>query len=201
MPEAVGEDQSSTPGRPGLSVVPTPPAKTPEEEAAETAQRKEEEERQAAAQARLEALQTAAEGRAEALRTLLGGRQGKGEVTRRFLNWSLLRLLDESYEDSFVRQVLGVEQPSDGEPDKAWLLLEYAAKNNDSLQRAAVALVCDMAEGQLQGEFPNFANPHVHLYYDYLARTGVYELSDVERAELQAAGVELPEPAKEEVTA
>jgi ParB/RepB/Spo0J family partition protein len=200
-PKATGDDQMPTSGRPGLSVVPTPPAKTPEEEAAEAALRAEEEARQAAAQARLEALQTAAEGRAEALRTLLGGRQGKGEVTRRFLNWSLLRLLDESYEDSFVRQVLGVEQPSDGELDEAWLLLEYAAKNNDSLQRAAVALVCDMAEGQLQGEYPNFASPHVQLYYDYLARTGVYELSNLERAELLAAGAELPEPTKEEVTA
>jgi ParB/RepB/Spo0J family partition protein len=177
--KATGDDQTPTPGRPELSVVPTTPAKTLEEEAAEAALRQEEEARQAAAQARLEALQTAAEGRAEALRTLLGGRQGKGEVTRRFLNWSLLRLLDESYEDSFVRQALGVEQPSDGEPEEAWLLLEYAAKNNDSLQRAAVALVCDMAEGQLQGEYPNFGNPHVQLYYDYLGRTGVYELSDV----------------------
>ncbi len=111
--------------------------------------------------------------------------RGKRQVTR------------ASYEDSFVRQVLGVEQPSDGEPDEAWQLLEYAAKNNDSLQRAAVAVVCDMAEEQLQGELPNFANPHVQLYYDYLYRTGVYELSEVERAELQAAGAELPEPAKE----
>jgi ParB/RepB/Spo0J family partition protein len=200
-PKATGDDQMPTPGRPGLSVVPTPPAKTPEEEAAEAARQKEEEARQAAAQARLEALQTAAEGRAEALRTLLGGRQGKGEVTRRFLNWSLLRLLDESYEPSFVRQVLGVDQPSDAEADAAWQLLEYAAKNNDSLQRAAVAVMCDMAEEQLQGELPNFASPHVQLYYEYLSRTGVYELSDVERAELLAAGAELLEPAKEEVTA
>ena len=200
-PKAVGEDQTPTPERPGLSVVPTPPAKPPEEEAAEAALRKEEEARQAAAQARLEALQTAAEGRAAALRTLLAGRQGKGEVTRRFLNWFVIRLLDESYEDSFVRQVLSVAQPSDGEPDEAWVLLEYAGKNTDSLQRAAVALVCDMAEQQLEGEFPNFANPHVQLYYDYLNRTGVYELSDVEREELAAAGAELPEPAKEEVMA
>jgi ParB family transcriptional regulator, chromosome partitioning protein len=165
-PITTGEDQAPTPGRPGLSVVPGPPEKTPEEEAAEAAQRAEDEARQAAAQARLEALQTAAEGRAAALRTLLAGRQGKGEVTRRFLNWFLLRLLDES-EDSFVRQVLGVEQPPDAE-DEAWQLLEYAAKNNDSLQRAAVAVACDMAEEQLQAEYPNFANPHVQLYYDYL---------------------------------
>jgi len=200
-PAATGEGQEATPGRPDLAVVPAPPEKTPEEEAAEAARLAEEEARQAAAQARLEALQTAAEGRAAALRTLLAGRQGKGEVTRQFLNWSLLRLLDESYEDGFVRQVLGVEQPSDGGADEAWQLLEYAAKNNDSLQRAAVAVVCDMAEEQLQGELPNFASSHVQLYYDYLSRTGVYELSDVERAELQAAGAELPEAAKEEVTA
>jgi ParB family chromosome partitioning protein len=200
-PEAVGEGQTVPGGRPSLAVVPTPPVRTPEEEAAEAARRAEEEARQAAAQARLEALQTATEGRAAALRTLLAGRQGKGEVTRQFLNWFLLRLLDESSEYGFVRQVLSVEEPSDTEAAEPWHLLEYAAKNKDSLQRAAVAVACDMAEEQLQGEFPNFANPHVQLYYDYLYRTGVYELSDVERAELQAAGAELPEPAKEEVTA
>jgi ParB/RepB/Spo0J family partition protein len=200
-PKATGEDQEATAGRPGLSVVPTPPEKTPEEEAAEAARQKEEEERQAAAQARMEALQAATEGRAAALRTLLAGRQGKGEVTRRFLNWFVIRLLDESYEDSFVRQILGVDQPSEGEAAEPLQLAEYAGKNNDSLQRTAVALVCDMAEQQLEGEFPNFANPHVQLYYDYLYRTGVYEPSDVERAELAAAGAELSEPAKEEVTA
>jgi ParB family transcriptional regulator, chromosome partitioning protein len=197
-PTAAGEGQVPTSGRPGLSVVPAPPEKTPEEDAAEAARRAEEEARQAAAQARLEALQTAAEGRAAALGTLLAGRQGKGEVTRRFLNWFLLRLLDESYEDSFVMQALSIEPLADAEADEAWQLLEYAAKNNDSLQRAAVAVACDMVEEQLQGEYPNFANPHVQLYYEYLAQTGVYELSDVERAELQAAGVELPEPPKEE---
>jgi len=188
--------------------VPTPPAKTPEEEATEAARREEEaarvaeeEARQAAAQARLEALQAAAEARAAAVRTLLSGRQGRAEVTRRFLNWFLLRLLDDSYEDAFVRQVLGVEPTTEAEAEGPWQLLDYAAKNTDSLQRAAVAVVCDVAEEQLQGEYPNFANPHVQLYYDYLCRTGVYELSEVERAELQAAGVEVPEAAKEEVTA
>jgi ParB/RepB/Spo0J family partition protein len=207
-PKATAADQTPMPARPDLSVVPAPPEKTPEQEAAEAAQREEEakrlaeeEARQAAAQARLEALQTAFEGRTAAIRTLLAGRQGKGEVTRRFLNWILIRLLDEAYDATFVHQVLAVDRPAGGEAGEAWQLTAYAAKNSDSLQRATVALVCDMAEQQLGGEYPNFANPVVHLYYNYLYQTGVYEPSDVERAELQAAGAELPEPAKEEVTA
>jgi ParB/RepB/Spo0J family partition protein len=196
-PESVTEgDQVPSGGRPDLSVVPTPPARTPEEEAAEAARRAEEEAQQAAAQARREVLKAAEEGRAAALRTLLDGRQGRGEVTRQFLNWFLIRLL-AAYDCPFVRGILGIERASDAEADETSQLLEYAAKNNDSLQRAAVALACEMAEEELEGEHPNFASPHAQLYYDYLAKTGVYELSDVERAELLAAGVELPELPKE----
>jgi hypothetical protein len=90
---------------------------------------------------------------------------------------------------------------AEAEAEEPWQLLNYATKNTDGLQRAAVAVACDMAEERLQGEYPNFGNAHVHLYYDYLCRTGVYELAEVEKAELEAAGAELPEPAQEGVTA
>src|SRR6266540_591283 len=45
-PAATGEGQEATPGRPDLAVVPAPPEKTPEEEAAEAARLAEEEARQ-----------------------------------------------------------------------------------------------------------------------------------------------------------
>jgi hypothetical protein len=212
--DASDRDESRPEVRPSLSVVPAP-ALTPEQEAAEAAfreqeaaRRAEEEAQRAAEQARLEALQTAAEGRAVALKTLLAGRLGKAEVTRQFLGWFLLRTVHDSYfDDTFVCQVLSLEQPdNEGDDAASWPVLEYAGQNKDSLQRAAVAVACHMAEAQLQGEFPNFESPVVHLYYDYLARTGAYELSDIERAELLAADAEIPEASeptgeKEEVTA
>jgi hypothetical protein len=54
-----------------------------------------------------------------------------------------------------------------------------------------------VAEEQLRGEYPNFQSRIVQLYYDFLRKAGVYELSDVERAELLAAGVEVPETVPE----
>jgi ParB/RepB/Spo0J family partition protein len=186
----------STPGeRPPLAVVPTP---TPEEEAEEVA-------RQAAAQARLEALQTAAEARTLALKTLLAGRLGRSaEPARQFVNWLLLRLVDDTADDSFARQVLGLEPPPDvdaqGDDEAAGLLLTFAGKNNDALQRAAAAVAFQIAEDQLQGEYPNFKSRIVQLYYDYLLKAGLYEISDVERAELLDAGVEVPEPAPDTAT-
>jgi hypothetical protein len=52
-----------------------------------------------------------------------------------------------------------------------------------------------VAEEQLRGEYPNFQSRIVQLYYDFLRKAGVYELSDVERAELLAAGAEVPDAA------
>jgi hypothetical protein len=200
-PEVVREDQVAAAERPNLSVVPASPALSPEDEAAEAARRAEAEAQEAAAQARLEALQAAADARALALQTLLRGRLGRAELTRQFLNWFLLRLVvDTYYDDSFACQLLGLEQPSDveGEEEEAsWPVLDFAEKNDDSLQRAAVAVACQMAEELVRGEHPNFASPVVQVYYDYLGKTGVYELSDVERAELLAAGVEVPETVPE----
>jgi ParB/RepB/Spo0J family partition protein len=205
--EVADQDDSTPDGRVPLSVARAVVAMTPEEEAAEAARREEEEARQAAEQDRLEALQTAAEGRVVALKTLLAGRLGKAEVTRQFLDWFLLRLVHDNYfDDSFACGVLGLEQPDDeGEEAASWPVLEFAGKNNDGLRRAAVAVACHLPETQLRGENPNFESPVVHIYYDYLARTGAYELSDIERAELLAAGVEVPEAApdgsQEEATA
>lgn len=205
--EVPDRDESAPGERAPLSVVRTP---SPEEEAAEAARREEEATRQAAAQARLEGLQAAAEARTLALKTLLAGRLGRSaEPTRQFVNWLLLRLVDEPADDSFACQVLGLELPPDveveGDDEATGLLLTFAGKNNDALQRAAAAVASQIAEEQLQGEYPNFKSSIVQLYYDYLLKAGVYELSDVERAELRDAGAEVPEAApdtaKDEVTA
>jgi ParB-like chromosome segregation protein Spo0J len=194
--EAGGGDGSARGERPPLSAVPT---LSPEEEAAEAARREEEAARQAAAQARMEALESAAEARTQALKTLLGARLGRSaEATRQFLNWFLLTLAGDTAADAFACQVLGLELPPDVdvEVDEATdPLATFARKNNDALQRAVAAVAFQVAEEQLRGEYPNFQSRIVQLYYDYLVRAGVYELSDVERAELLAADAEVPEAA------
>jgi ParB family chromosome partitioning protein len=174
--------------------------RTPEEEAAETArlveaerQRLAEEERLAAEQAKLQALQTAAEARTIGLKTLLGGRLSRADAARRFLSRVVLDLFDGGYDEGFVVQVLGLEADNGDDGGSAELVAEFAAKSDDALLRVAVAVACDQAEEQLQGEYPNFANALVRRYFKLLLDAGVYELSEVERGELVAVGVDVPD--------
>ncbi len=172
-----------------LAVEPTGPtaeelaAKARMDEAREAA-RREQEERERAAKELAEQLERAYEARTGALRSLLGGRISRPDATRllaRFL--PRLALGQLGYDDSFLRHVLSLDE--DAGADQASPVLSFADKNDDTALRAAVAVVAEYAEDLLAAvEEPDFTNPVVVLYYDFLATAAAYKPSDFERAAL-----------------
>ena len=178
----------------------------PERSAEELAARARMEEARAAAEAeRLERerlqrefaanLEAAYEARAGALRTLLAGRLSRPEATRLLANFLVgLAYQDVSYDDSYLRHALSLDEHA-GDREAA-PVLAFAAKSDDALLRAAVAVVADNVEALLDaGDEPDFTNPLVVLYYGFLTAVAAYRPSDFERAELAQDGEE-PEPAE-----
>jgi len=140
-------------------------------------------------------LEAAYEARAGALRTLLAGRLSRPEATRLLANFLVgLAYQDVAYNDSYLRHALSLdEHTADRE---AAPVLAFAAKSDDALLRAAVAVVADYVEALLDaGDEPDFTNPLVVLYYGFLTAVAAYKPSDFERAELAQHGEE-PEPAE-----
>ena len=186
--------------------VPTAPsaeeleAKRRMDEAREAA-RKEQEARERAARELAEQLQQAYQARTSALQALLAGRLSRPEVSRLLARF-LVRLTYQTsyYDDSYVRHALGLdEHTSDGvEP----AVLTFAAKSDDTLLRAAVAVVADNVEELLDaGEDPDFAHPLVALYYEFLTAVAGYKPSEFERAELSEGGEGEPPGAATEAEA
>jgi ParB family chromosome partitioning protein len=153
-------------------------------EAARAAAEAERLERERLQRERAEQVQLAYGNRAEALRTLLGGRLSRPEATRLVANFLVgLTYQGSYYDDAYVRHALGLdEQGTDaGEP----AVLAFAAKSDDTLLRAAVAVVADNVEELLgAGDEPDFTHPLVALYYGYLTTVAAYKPSAFERAEL-----------------
>ena len=187
-PGSAGEGESA------LAVDPGAAAPDPEELAAkarmEQAREAAEEERlqrEQAAQEREANVTAAYEARTAALRTLLGGRLSRPEVTRLLASF-LVRLAfrDYYYDDSFLRHALSLEETAAvGEESP---VLALAARNEDGLLRAAVAVVAENAEDALAaGEELDFADPVFRLYLDFLTTVAAYRLTEFEQAELEAA--------------
>jgi hypothetical protein len=135
-------------------------------------------------------LEAAYQARADALRVLLAGRLSRPEASRliaRFLVRAVFQ--DYYYDDSYLRHALSLDEAASDSEESP--VQAFAAKNDDALLRAAVAVVAENAEDILvAGDEPDFANPIVRLYYDFLTTTAAYQLSDVERAELGLDGDE-----------
>jgi ParB family chromosome partitioning protein len=196
-------DQQASEAPSTLAVEPRPEP-SPEElaarermERARAAAEAERRERERLERERSEQLQAAYQGRTTALRVLLGGRLSRPEATRLVARF-LVRLAfqDYYYDDSFLRHALSLEKGA-GEAEES-PVLAFAAKSDDTLLRAAVAVVAENAEDILvAGDEPDFTNPIVRLYYDFLTNTAAYQLSDLERQELrtdddQAEAIEEP---------
>jgi ParB/RepB/Spo0J family partition protein len=181
-------------GEPALAVDPAPAAPDPEELAAkarmEQARKAAEEERrqrEQAAQEREANVTAAYEARTAALRTLLGGRLSRPEVTRLLASF-LVRLAfrDYYYDDSFLRHALSLDETAAAGEESP--VLAFAARNEDGLLRAAVAVVAENAEDALAaGEELDFADPVFRLYLDFLTTVAAYRPTEFEQAELQAA--------------
>jgi ParB/RepB/Spo0J family partition protein len=193
-------------GEPALAVDPAPAAPDPEELAAkarmEQARKAAEEERlqrEQAAQEREANVTAAYEARTAALRTLLGGRLSRPEVTRLLASF-LVRLAfrDYYYDDSFLQHALSLDQTAAAGEESP--VLAFAARNEDGLLRAAVAVVAENAEDALAaGEELDFADPVFRLYLDFLTTVAAYRPTEFEQAELQAAaGGDEATPASEE---
>ena len=186
-PPTVG--QPGTPSK--LAVDPPSPGPSPKElaakermEQARAAAEAERRERERLERERAEQLQAAYQARTTALRVLLGGRLSRPEATR-LVSRFLVRLAfqDYYYDDSFLRHALSLEEGA-GEAGES-PVLAFAAKSDDTLLRAAVAVVAENAEDILvAGDEPDFTNPIVRLYYGFLTNTAAYQLSDLERKEL-----------------
>jgi ParB/RepB/Spo0J family partition protein len=181
-------------GEPALAVDPGPAAPDPEELAAkarmEQARKAAEEERlqrEQAAQERAANVTAAYEARTAALRTLLGGRLSRPEVTRLLASF-LVRLAfrDYYYDDGFLRHALSLDETTAAGEESPVLAL--AARNEDGLLRAAVAVVAENAEDALAaGEELDFADPVFRLYLDFLTTVAAYRPTEFEQAELEAA--------------
>jgi ParB/RepB/Spo0J family partition protein len=188
VPGAAGE------GEPALAVDPAPAEPDPEELAAkvrmEQARKAAEEERlqrEQAAREREANVTAAYEARTAALRTLLGGRLSRPEVTRLLASF-LVRLAfrDYYYDDSFLRHALSLDETAAAGEESP--VLAFAARNEDGLLRAAVAVVAENAEDALAaGEELDFADPVFRLYLDFLTTVAAYRPTEFEQAELQAA--------------
>jgi ParB/RepB/Spo0J family partition protein len=182
-------------GEPALAVDPAPAAPDPEELAAkarmEQARKAAEEERrqrEQAAQEREAKVTAAYEARTAALRTLLGGRLSRPEVTRLLASF-LVRLAfrDYYYDDGFLRHALSLDETAAAAGEES-PVLALAARNEDGLLRAAVAVVAENAEDALAaGEELDFADPVFRLYLDFLTTVAAYRPTAFEQAELQAA--------------
>jgi ParB family chromosome partitioning protein len=185
-----------------LAVAPEPSAEELAAKArmdqAREAARREQQERERAARELAEQLEQAYEARTGALRSLLGGRLSRPEATRLLARF-LLRLAfqDVYYDDHYLRHVLDLGDGTGGESP----VLAFAGKNDDALLRAALALVAENAEEALAaGDQPDFTNPVVVLYYDFLVKAAAYKPSEFERATLAHDaddGGAAPAPAKE----
>jgi ParB/RepB/Spo0J family partition protein len=138
--------------------------------------------------AELEANLTAAyEARTEALRTLLGGRLSRPEVTRLLASF-LVRLTfrDFHYDDQFLRHALSLDQPVGAGEESP--VLAFAAKAEDALLRAAVAVVAENAEDALvAGEEVDFDDPLFRLYLAFLMTVAAYQPTEFEQTLLEAA--------------
>jgi ParB family transcriptional regulator, chromosome partitioning protein len=187
-PGSVGE------GKPALAVDPAPAEPDPEELAAkarmEQARKAAEEERlqrEQAAQEREANVTAAYEARTAALRTLLGGRLSRPEVTRLLANFMVrLAFRDYYYDDGFLRHALSLDETAAAGEESP--VLAFAARNEDGLLRAAVAVVAENAEDALAaGEELNFTDPVFRLYLDFLTTVAAYRPTEFEQAELQAA--------------
>ena len=182
-------------GESALAVDPAPAEPDPEELAAkarmEQARKAAEEERlqrEQAAQEREANVTAAYEARTAALRTLLGGRLSRPEVTRLLANF-LVRLAfrDYYYDDGFLRHALSLDETAAAAGEES-PVLALAARNEDGLLRAAVAVVAENAEDALAaGEELDFADPVFRLYLDFLTTVAAYRPTEFEQAELQAA--------------
>jgi ParB/RepB/Spo0J family partition protein len=150
---------------------------------AREAARHEQEARERAAKELAEQLEQAYQARTGALRALLGGRVSRPEATRLLARF-LLRLAfqDVYYDDSFLRDVLTLDDAAGGEESP---VLAFAGRNDDALLRAAVAVVAENAEEVLAAsEEPDFTNPIVALYYEFLGTVAAYQPSEFEAAAL-----------------
>jgi ParB family chromosome partitioning protein len=135
---------------------------------------------------RAEKRELAYQGRTEALRTLLGGRLSRPEAMRLLANFLVtLSYQTMHYDDGYVRHALGLEEQTSevGKP----AVVAFADKSDDTLVRAAVAVVADNVEELLatdEGE-PDFTNPLVVLYYGFLSTVAAYKPSEFEETELR----------------
>jgi ParB/RepB/Spo0J family partition protein len=187
-PGSVGE------GEPALAVDPAPAAPDPEElavkarmEQARKAAEEERRQREQAAQEREANVTAAYEARTAALRTLLAGRLSRPEVTRLLASF-LVRLAfrDYYYDDGFLRHALSLDETAAAGEESP--VLAFAARNEDGLLRAAVAVVAENAEDALAaGEELDFADPVFRLYLDFLTTVAAYRPTEFEQAEFEAA--------------
>jgi ParB family transcriptional regulator, chromosome partitioning protein len=204
-----GQPTVGQPGTPSKLVVDPPsPGPSPEElaakermEQARAAAEAERRERERLQRERAEQLRAAYQARTSALRVLLGGRLSRPEATRLVARF-LVRLAFQDYyyyDDSFLRHALDLEDSASEVGESP--VLGFAAKSDDTLLRAAVAVVAENAEDILvAGDEPDFTNSIVRLYYDFLTNTAAYQLSDLERQELNPDGdqAEAVEPSTED---
>jgi hypothetical protein len=119
-------------------------------------------------------------------------------VTRLLASF-LVRLAfrDYYYDDGFLRHALSLDETAAAGEESP--VLAFAARNEDGLLRAAVAVVAENAEDALAaGEELDFADPIFRLYLDFLTTVAAYR-PEFEQAELEAvAGGEEATAASEE---
>jgi hypothetical protein len=108
-------------------------------------------------------------------------------VTRLLANF-LVRLAfrDYYYDDGFLRHALSLDETAAAGEESP--VLAFAARNEDGLLHAAVAVVAENAEDALAaGEELDFADPVFRLYLDFLTTVAAYRPTEFEQAELEAA--------------
>jgi hypothetical protein len=195
-PPAAGERERDAEAPSKLAAEPPSPSPSPEElaakermEQARAAAEAERRERERLERERAEKLQAAYQARTAALRVLLGGRVSRPEATRLIARF-LVRLAFQDYyyyDDGFLCHALSLDDDAGetgGSP-----VLTFAAKSDDTLLRAGIAVVAENAEDILaSGDEPDFTNSIVRLYYDFLTDTAAYQPSDFEREELGGDG-------------
>lgn len=138
------------------------------EAAARAAERKAEAER-----ARVEALRDAEQARRTTLRTAL-----KGKLTKdmeRHIYWQVLNAAQVDH-DVVATELLDLPA-ADGDESP---LRTFASKSDESLKKAAFAVLAMLAEGPLQGKNPNFEHETVPQHYQTLSSLG-YTPTPVER--------------------
>lgn len=165
------------------------PDSSDEEDEETAAERAEEERRAAAARQRMEALDDAATARWEAMKVALQGKLNRALV-QHYVSWAFLHsTVMPGYDDTPACDLLGIDAREDAVEGTGHVspILDYAARGDRELDRAAAAVAFTIADELLSGEWASFGHPLVPEHYQMLAKLG-YEPREIEQRELEQSG-------------